>query len=56
LVLALVFSLVNLPCIAIWASFGSGLRKVLQSPQKLRIFNGVMAAGLVASLYPMLRN
>ena len=54
--LALVFMVVNLPCVAVWASFGSGLRQVLQSPKKLRIFNGLMAAGLVASLYPMLRN
>ena len=54
--LALVFMVVNLPCVAVWASFGSGLRQVLQSPKKLRNFNGLMAAGLVASLYPMLKN
>ena len=54
--LALVFIAVNLPCVALWASFGSGLRRLLQNPRRLRVFNGCMAAGLVASLYPMLRN
>ncbi|WP_122440034.1 LysE family translocator [Pseudomonas viridiflava] len=48
-----VFALINLPSVGIWAGFGSLLRNVLRDPVGLRIFNGVMAALLVASLYPL---
>ena len=37
-----------------WALFGSALRPVLTSPNALRAFNVVMAALLLASLYPVL--
>lgn len=50
---AAVFGIVNLPCISIWASFGSGLRRALSDPARLRIFNYTMAALLIASLYPL---
>ncbi|MCV4344007.1 LysE family translocator [Pseudomonas capsici] len=53
LVIAAVFALIGLPCICIWAGFGSLLRNVLRDPLKLRIFNGVMAFLLVVSLYPL---
>jgi threonine/homoserine/homoserine lactone efflux protein len=36
-----------------WALFGSVLRPVLTSPTAVRIFNLVMAALLLASLYPV---
>lgn len=49
-----VFALINLPSVGIWAGFGSLLRNVLRDPVGLRIFNGVMAALLVASLYPLI--
>ncbi|OSR29274.1 lysine transporter LysE [Pseudomonas savastanoi pv. retacarpa] len=47
------FALINLPSVGIWAGFGSLLRNVLRDPLGLRIFNGVMAVLLVASLYPL---
>ncbi|MBX8512886.1 LysE family translocator [Pseudomonas cichorii] len=53
LVIASVFALIGLPCVCIWAGFGSLLRNVLRDPLKLRIFNGVMAVLLVVSLYPL---
>jgi threonine/homoserine/homoserine lactone efflux protein len=37
-----------------WALFGSALRPVLTSPKAVRAFNVVMAALLLASLYPVL--
>jgi len=52
-VLAVVFSLVGVPCIALWTMFGVALRRVLQDPVKLRLLNWSMAALLVASLYPI---
>jgi threonine/homoserine/homoserine lactone efflux protein len=51
----LVFGLVNLPTVALWASLGVGVRRFLQNPQALRAFNLTMAALLVASIIPMLR-
>ncbi|KQV82942.1 LysE family translocator [Rhizobacter sp. Root1221] len=54
LLLALVFGAVGAPCIAAWASCGVAMRRVLQNPRSVRIFNGVCAALLVASLYPIL--
>lgn len=47
-----VFSLVNLPTIALWAWAGEGLRGWLAEPRRLRAFNLTMAAALVASLWP----
>jgi threonine/homoserine/homoserine lactone efflux protein len=38
---------------ATWALFGSALRPVLKSPRAVRAFNIVMAALLLASLYPV---
>ncbi|MCD5992719.1 LysE family translocator [Pseudomonas sp. CDFA 602] len=52
-VISAVFALINLPSVGIWAGFGSLLRNVLRDPVGLRIFNGVMAVLLVASLYPL---
>ena len=36
-----------------WALFGSSLRAVLTSPRAVRAFNLLMAALLLASLYPV---
>jgi threonine/homoserine/homoserine lactone efflux protein len=52
---AVVFSAVNLPSVAVWAAMGEGLRSWLTDPRKLRAFNWTMAALLVASLIPVLR-
>jgi threonine/homoserine/homoserine lactone efflux protein len=50
---ALVFGLINLPCVSIWAGFGVALRHWLQDPVKQRIFNITMALLLVASFLPL---
>ncbi len=54
-IVSLVFGLVNLPCIGLWASFGSVLRSVAQSPVMVRRINMGMAALLVISLWPLVR-
>ena len=53
--LAVVFLVVTLPTIAFWTSVGVGAARVLRSPRALRLFNLAMAALLVASLLPLLR-
>lgn len=55
LMVAAIFTLVNLPSIAAWCGMGQGLRQFLSDPGRLRIFNISMALLLVASLWPMLR-
>ena len=52
--IAAVFGLVNLPSVSMWAMFGAGLRRVLSNPRHVVLFNRVMAALLVASLWPLL--
>ena len=56
LLLGGLFVLLGLPCVGSWAAFGSSMRRYLQDPLKLRIFNSTMALALVISLYPMLMN
>ncbi|CDY79539.1 Transporter, LysE family [Caballeronia glathei] len=51
--MALVFIVVGLPCITMWAAFGMSLRRFLGRPRWLRAFNLTMAALLVLSLYPI---
>lgn len=48
--LAGVFGAVNLPCVAVWAAFGTAMRQVLQNPKSVRVFNLVTASLLVLSL------
>lgn len=52
---ALVFGLVNLPCVGSWTMLGQQMQRFLTSPTRLRAFNVVMAALLVATLYPILK-
>jgi len=54
LTVALVFAVVNLPSVTVWAAMGTQLRRWLDGPGRLRAFNITMALLLVASLYPML--
>ena len=54
LAVALLFGVINLPCVACWAGGGAALRRFLQDPLRLRVFNISMALALLASLYPML--
>lgn len=42
-IVGLVFSAVNLPCIAIWALFGAGMRTLLREQSALVWFNRAMA-------------
>ncbi len=54
LLVAAVFTLINIPCVSAWAAFGSAMRGLLQRPVYFRIFSVSMALALVASLIPML--
>ena len=49
-----VMGAINLPSTGSWALFGSSMRRYLQEPRFLRIFNTAAALALVASLYPLL--
>ena len=53
-VVALVFGLVTVPCIAAWVLFGTAMRRVLSNPRFVRPFNIAMALLLVASIVPVL--
>jgi threonine/homoserine/homoserine lactone efflux protein len=54
LIVALVFGLVTLPCIAAWVLFGTAMRRVLSNPRFVRPFNIAMALLLIASIIPVL--
>ncbi len=54
LVVAAIFTLINLPVVSIWAAMGQGLRRWLNNPTRLRVFNVSMALLLVASMLPVL--
>ena len=54
LIVTLVFSVVNAPCIIAWAWVGTLLKSFLSNRIHLRIFNIGMGLLLVASLYPIL--
>ena len=53
--IAVAFSLVNLPSVSIWAGFGTALRGFLSDPVRLKWFNIAMGVLLAATLWPMLR-
>jgi threonine/homoserine/homoserine lactone efflux protein len=52
---ALVFGIVNIPSVSAWALFGTAMRRFLNNPSTLRIFNITMAVLLLLSLWPLLR-
>jgi threonine/homoserine/homoserine lactone efflux protein len=52
--LAGVFWVIGIVCVGCWALFGVAMRRVLQEPRAVRVFNLLMALALVATLYPML--
>ena len=52
-VVALAFGIVNLPCVSVWALFGTVLRRVLTDPRWVRVFNYGMALALAATVYPI---
>ena len=47
--LTAIYTVVNFPCIAVWAVIGDRLRHRLSDPRMLRIFNWVMAMLLAAT-------
>jgi threonine/homoserine/homoserine lactone efflux protein len=49
------FSVVNLGSCFMWVVFGASMRRWLQEPKVLRVFNAIMALALLASLVPMLQ-
>lgn len=51
---AAVFAPINLVSISLWAGLGTGMQGLLHSRTRLRAFNGIMAALLLASLWPVL--
>jgi len=52
--IAATFFVVNLPGALAWTGSGVALRKLLQDPVRVRVFNVTMAVLLVASLLPVL--
>ncbi|WP_424930162.1 LysE family translocator [Amaricoccus tamworthensis] len=54
LTVALIFGLVAIPSVSLWTLIGQQIRRVLNNPLRLRLFNGTMAVLLVMSLYPIL--
>lgn len=54
LLVAAVFSLINWPCVAVWAVFGSKLREKLKNPQILKMFNLTMGVLLALSAVSVL--
>jgi threonine/homoserine/homoserine lactone efflux protein len=53
-VLALIFVLISVPCVGMWAILGLGVSRFLESPARLRIFNFLMGALLAASVIPVI--
>ncbi|CAG8863810.1 Homoserine/homoserine lactone efflux protein [Pseudomonas fluorescens] len=49
--LSLIFLLMALPCMTVWALLGVGSARWLQSPQRLRRFNQLLALLLLASAW-----
>ena len=56
LALAAIFVIAALPAVSFWTMTGVGAARLLRTPGRLRAFNLVMAALLVASLIPVLRD
>ncbi|HBC7455093.1 TPA: LysE family translocator [Proteus mirabilis] len=54
LLVAIIFTLINFPCVAIWATFGHGLRERLKNPKILKLFNFIMGGLLALSAISVL--
>ena len=52
--IGLVFGAVSIPCMLPWVLLGTGVRTLLRSHTRLRLFNFAMALLLVVSLIPVL--
>ena len=51
---AVIFGVVNVPCIGLWAVLGTRLRLVLSNPLRFRAFNLTAAVLLAATIFPLL--
>ena len=49
-----IFTLINMPSIACWAFMGTRIRRFLNHPVKLKVFNWLCAGLLIATLIPIL--
>ena len=56
MVVSLIFGTINLPCITCWTLFGVAMRRFLNNETVMRRFNYIMAALLIASLWPVFMN
>ncbi len=54
MLLAVLFTLIGLPCILSWSLLGAGAGRVLRTPAQMRTFNAAMAGLLVLSVLPLL--
>jgi len=54
LLVAIIFGLINLPCISSWIVLGQKMKLILTDQKRFRIFNITMASLLILSLYPTL--
>jgi threonine/homoserine/homoserine lactone efflux protein len=54
LFVALVFGVVNLPCISSWVVLGQKMQIFLTNSIRFRVFNVAMSVLLIASLYPVI--
>ncbi|MEZ5926829.1 MAG: LysE family translocator [Hyphomicrobiaceae bacterium] len=52
LLMGLIFGIINLPSVGVWTLCGVGLRRLLQTPRFVRIFNVSMAILLIVSMLP----
>lgn len=48
--IGIVFSLVNIPAVSIWAAFGAGIGNLLDTERKLKLFNYILALVTAASV------
>ncbi len=55
LYMAVVMEGVGVPCMTVWALFGSGLKNFLTAPRPRMVFNVAMAIALAATAVTMLR-
>lgn len=54
LLVAIIFTLINFPCVAIWATLGHSLRERLKNPKILKLFNFIMGGLLALSAISVL--
>jgi threonine/homoserine/homoserine lactone efflux protein len=55
-VIAALFCVLGVVSSSLWTAFGQSLRRLLTDARAVRVFNGVMALALVASLWPVLKD